>query len=37
MATNPAVSGRELDNMLARLPGAFLRDHPPSLKQRRAI
>lgn len=36
MTTFSAVSGRELDQILARQRSAFLRDGPPSLKQRRA-
>jgi coniferyl-aldehyde dehydrogenase len=36
MTTIPAMSRRELDQIIARQRSAFLRDGPPSLKQRRA-
>jgi coniferyl-aldehyde dehydrogenase len=36
MSTISAMSGRELDQILARQRSAFLRDGPPSLSQRRA-
>jgi coniferyl-aldehyde dehydrogenase len=35
MTTIRAVSGRELDKILARQRAAFLRDGPPSLSERR--
>jgi len=35
LTTFPAVSGRELDKILARQRAAFLRDGPPSLSERR--